>query len=490
MALAAPPSAPAIEIAFPALACYAAGNTGIPYAWTFAARRPGAHVLVQALTHGNEVCGAIALDWLLRQNVRPRCGTLSLVFANIAAYERFDASDPFASRCVDEDFNRLWSAAVLDGPRDSAELRRARQLRALYERVDYLLDLHSMSEACPPLAMAGSQRKGLALAQALGVWAVWLAVRGRGTWTAALAGVAFGLAILANYLAAFIAVGCGVWLLAARNLRVVSFATGLAMLLPVQVWFFLAQRGSRAGQFAPLEWHSALLRLLRFQGAALFGGLPLYAGAWGVAVTVGLGVLAVGAAACAFRRLRLPARALLALLAVCPAAGLLAMAVLSGSTPIELRYLAFGTPFAALLLADALPRPLLAAMLAVQAASIAELALRPETMQPQAEAAAEAAEADALVLLPRGNDGVGIPAAFLQSAAPAMRVRIVGPDMAPWVIRAEAANESRVAAALLPLDADSRTTVPALLAAFEDRCWQPVSRSNVLAVWQHVCAVD
>ncbi len=130
MALAAPPSPPAIEIAFPGLARCADGNAGIPYAWTFAARRPGPHVLVQALTHGNEVCGAIALDWLLRQNVRPRCGTLSLVFANVAAYERFDASDPFASRCVDEDFNRLWSAAVLDGPRDSAELRRARELRA------------------------------------------------------------------------------------------------------------------------------------------------------------------------------------------------------------------------------------------------------------------------------------------------------------------------------------------------------------------------
>src|SRR5271157_671856 len=153
---------------------------------------------------------------------------------------------------------------------------------------------------CYAFTYTGAIARDFALAQALGVWAVWLAVRGRGTWTAALAGVAFGLAILANYLAAFIAVGCGVWLLAARNLRVVSFATGLAMLLPVQVWFFLAQRGSRAGQFAPLEWHSALLRLLRFQGAALFGGLPLYAGAWGVAVTVGLGVLAVGAAACAF----------------------------------------------------------------------------------------------------------------------------------------------------------------------------------------------
>ncbi len=168
MAVAAAPAVPPIEIAFPALSPYAAGNAGIPYAWTFAARRPGPHILVQALTHGNEVCGAITLDWMLRGNLRPERGTLSLVFANVAAYERFDANDPYASRCVDEDFNRLWSGAVLDGPRASAELRRARELRPLYDRVDYLLDLHSMSEACAPLALAGPQRKGLALAQALG----------------------------------------------------------------------------------------------------------------------------------------------------------------------------------------------------------------------------------------------------------------------------------------------------------------------------------
>jgi succinylglutamate desuccinylase len=167
MAAAAP--LPPIEVVLPNLAPYAAGNAGIPYVWTFAAPRPGPHVLIQALTHGNEVCGAIALDWLLREAVRPLCGTLSLVFANVAAYERFDAKDPFASRCVDEDFNRLWSAEVLDGPRASAELRRARELRPLYDRVDYLLDLHSMSEFCPPLAMAGRQRKGLQLAQAIGV---------------------------------------------------------------------------------------------------------------------------------------------------------------------------------------------------------------------------------------------------------------------------------------------------------------------------------
>ena len=45
---------------------------GIPYVWTFAGNGAGPHVLVQALTHGNEVCGAIALDWLLGEEFRPR----------------------------------------------------------------------------------------------------------------------------------------------------------------------------------------------------------------------------------------------------------------------------------------------------------------------------------------------------------------------------------------------------------------------------------
>ena len=168
MAEPAPASLPPIEVDFPDLSPHAAGNTGIEYAWSFAARRAGPHVLLQALTHGNEVCGAIALDWMLREGLRPARGTLTLVFANVAAYQKFDRADPFASRCVDEDFNRLWSADVLDGARESAELKRARQLRPLYDRAEHLLDLHSMSEPCPPLAMAGLRRKNLDLARAIG----------------------------------------------------------------------------------------------------------------------------------------------------------------------------------------------------------------------------------------------------------------------------------------------------------------------------------
>ena len=78
-------SLPPIEVEFPTLGRWAEGNAGIPYVWTFTAERPGPHVLLQALTHGNEVCGAVALDWLLTQGFRPLRGTVSFCFANVAA---------------------------------------------------------------------------------------------------------------------------------------------------------------------------------------------------------------------------------------------------------------------------------------------------------------------------------------------------------------------------------------------------------------------
>jgi len=161
--------APSIDVPFPDLSPYAAGNAGIPYVWRFTTQRAGPHLTIQALTHGNEVCGAIALAQLLDAGVRPLRGTLTLVFANVDAYATFDASDPFASRCLDEDFNRLWTAEVLDGPRTSRELVRARALRGCYDATDYLLDLHSMTDPCPPLALAGRQRKGMELAQQIGL---------------------------------------------------------------------------------------------------------------------------------------------------------------------------------------------------------------------------------------------------------------------------------------------------------------------------------
>ncbi|MEI8395066.1 MAG: succinylglutamate desuccinylase/aspartoacylase family protein [Rhodospirillaceae bacterium] len=128
----------------------------------------GPHLLINALSHGNEPCGAVAIERLIRSGLRPRRGRLTLVLANVAAFARYDPHRPLASRFIDEDFNRLWSAAVLDGPGDSVELRRARYLLPLYQQADALLDLHSMATPGDPLILCGWPGRARALACSLG----------------------------------------------------------------------------------------------------------------------------------------------------------------------------------------------------------------------------------------------------------------------------------------------------------------------------------
>ena len=158
-----------IELQAPDIRAWATSNTGVPYVHRFDAGRPGPVVMVQALTHGNELCGALALQWLLQQPLAPLQGSLVLAFANVAAFERFDPAAPHASRCVDEDLNRVWSDAVLFGPRDSVELRRARALQPFVDAADLLLDIHSMSEPCRPLMVCGTQDKNADFARQLGM---------------------------------------------------------------------------------------------------------------------------------------------------------------------------------------------------------------------------------------------------------------------------------------------------------------------------------
>ncbi|TSA15647.1 MAG: succinylglutamate desuccinylase [Betaproteobacteria bacterium] len=157
-----------IELQPPDIQPYRAGNCGIDYVSTFDSGKAGPHLMLAALTHGNELCGAIALDWLLRQGVRPLAGKLTLAFINVAAYARFTRDDPRASRFVDEDFNRVWNIEALESGRNSVELRRARELRALVGSVDALLDIHSMQHATPPLMLCGMTEKARRLARQLG----------------------------------------------------------------------------------------------------------------------------------------------------------------------------------------------------------------------------------------------------------------------------------------------------------------------------------
>ena len=54
-----------VQLRAPDIRRWLRGNTGIAGFTSFAAPAPGPHVLLLALTHGNEIAGAIALDRLL-----------------------------------------------------------------------------------------------------------------------------------------------------------------------------------------------------------------------------------------------------------------------------------------------------------------------------------------------------------------------------------------------------------------------------------------
>lgn len=164
----APPAEYPVDIDHPDIGPYLAGNAGIKGITCFDSGKAGPHVMISAVVHGNEPCGAIALDWLFKGDIRPTKGKLSLGFMNIEAYQAFDRDNPTATRWIDEDFNRLWDLSTLDGDRQSSELTRAREVRPWLETVDMLLDLHSMQRCQTPLMMAGPLEKGRDLAKRLG----------------------------------------------------------------------------------------------------------------------------------------------------------------------------------------------------------------------------------------------------------------------------------------------------------------------------------
>ncbi len=155
------------ELGRPDISAWRAGNTGVAGVWHFDSGRSGPTVMISALVHGNELCGAWALKGLLEAAIRPQRGQLTLAFCNLAAFDRFDAAHHDASRFVDEDLNRQWLAERMASG-STLERRRAAELRPFVERADWLLDLHSMHERAAPLLLAGLQPRNLALAKQLG----------------------------------------------------------------------------------------------------------------------------------------------------------------------------------------------------------------------------------------------------------------------------------------------------------------------------------
>lgn len=150
----------------PDLGCWRAGNTGVEGVWHFDSGVAGRRVMLSALVHGNELCGAWALKDLLDAGVRPERGSLTLAFCNLKAFDRFDEKDCDASRFVDEDMNRQWMPERM-AQITTYERQRVADLRPFVERAQWLLDLHSMHEPGLPLSLVGTHARNLELARKL-----------------------------------------------------------------------------------------------------------------------------------------------------------------------------------------------------------------------------------------------------------------------------------------------------------------------------------
>jgi 4-amino-4-deoxy-L-arabinose transferase-like glycosyltransferase len=365
---------------------------------------------------------------------------------------------------------------------------------------------------CYGFAYTAGIARGFALAQFLSLAGVALLLSTERRPRAVLAfagGLALGAATLTNYLAAFVAGAALLWLLL-RQPRAprlwLAAVIGFSVLLPAALFFFLAQRDSRAGQFLPFELLRSIALLARFGAGAIFGGLPLYvSGTARLLVSGALGGLLAALSALIvwrWRGLARPgARWLLAMAALAPPLGLMLLGLAFDNTPIELRYLSFAVPFAALLLAGSLatlPRRLATGVgglvLLIQAASLAGLFLRAETMQPAratAEAAAAAAWPKGVVLLPHGNDGVGIVAAFASEAPDWLPMLVVGRDEPASRTRIRAGAYRRVVLALLGQDEESRATVKSLQVAFAHQpCWRWAASGFNVVAYDRICGED
>jgi predicted deacylase len=157
---------PPFDLPRPDITLWRLGNTGTEGVWHFDSGQPGRHVLISALIHGNELCGAWALKGLLESGVRPAVGKLTLMFANLSAFECFDPASPDASRFVDEDMNRQWMDERIANPR-TMERQRVAALAPWVRQADWVLDLHSMHEPGAPLLLTGMQPRNLDLARQL-----------------------------------------------------------------------------------------------------------------------------------------------------------------------------------------------------------------------------------------------------------------------------------------------------------------------------------
>lgn len=145
----------ALSVAFNELA-----NTrvnGISGIWVAHSGKPGPVVGVTIMTHGNEPCGLGVYQYFRQQRwlERQLCkGSVYVVLNNLEAAQQYfevinaggDMGTKLGKRFVKVNMNRLPADVYSLKDDERYEVRRAQELRPIWDQFDHALDIHSVSQ--------------------------------------------------------------------------------------------------------------------------------------------------------------------------------------------------------------------------------------------------------------------------------------------------------------------------------------------------------
>lgn len=140
---------------------------------------PGPTVAIFGVTHGNEISGFEALEFLMEDMElakREIHGKILLIVHNLKAYQGYRSAvednislKNIDFRCIDINLNRVFLDEFLDDPKhqDAYEIQRAKEIRKIIPEIDYALDMHSTSSPTEPMVIYNNVDGDKALADAI-----------------------------------------------------------------------------------------------------------------------------------------------------------------------------------------------------------------------------------------------------------------------------------------------------------------------------------
>jgi predicted deacylase len=138
----------------------------IPGVWVAHSGKPGPVVGITIMTHGNEPCGLGVYQYFRQQcwlERRLRKGSVYVVLNNLEAARQYfeiakaggDMDTKLGKRFIKVNMNRLPADVYSLEDDERSEVRRAQELRPIWDRFDHALDIHSMAQAgAPPMIVA------------------------------------------------------------------------------------------------------------------------------------------------------------------------------------------------------------------------------------------------------------------------------------------------------------------------------------------------